>query len=116
MRYLLAVMAITSIDLIAQFLASNRSDGGCLSQLFFYCWLLIYPMIFFKSVTDDSAYHWSYASKPLIESTQQSIADLDLFSLPGYHGVHFESSEDRKFRFKVSLCLFFGLKCVRCKL
>lgn len=65
-----AVMAMTGLDLAAQLLASGRADGGCLALLFLYSWLLVYPAVFFKSVRE---------SKPLIESTQQSVADLDLF-------------------------------------
>jgi len=85
---------------VAQIFQSGKADGNCITQIGFYAWYIVYPLIFFKTVKDDSDYHWNYASKPLIESTQQSIADLDLFSLPGYHGVHFESTEDKRFRFK----------------
>ena len=93
-------MIITGFDFVAQIFQSGRADGNCITQIGFYAWYILYPLVFFKTIKDDSDYHWSYASKPLIESTQQSIADLDLFSLPGYHGVHFESTEDKKFRFK----------------
>jgi len=100
LRYLIVVMILTGFVFVAQIFESGRADGNCITQIGFYAWYIFYPFIFFKTVKDDSDYHWMFASKPLIESTQQSIADLDLFSLPGYHGVHFESMEDKKFRFK----------------
>lgn len=93
-------MIITGFGFVAQIFQSGKTDGNCIAQIGFYAWYIIYPLVFFKTIQDDSDYHWVYASKPLIESTAKSIADLDLFSLPGYHGVHFESTEDKKFRFK----------------
>merc|ERR1712129_484406 len=91
-------MVIICFDLFAQLLSTLHSDGYCLQQIGFYAWYLLYPLVFFATVKSDSSYHWQFASQPLIESTQQSIADLDLFSLPGYQ--YFDRTMDDKFRFK----------------
>ena len=99
LRYLSVVMVITGLGFVSVIFQSGSADGDCFSQIAFYLWYIVYPLVFFKTIQSDSDYHWSYASRPFLESTQQSIADLDLFALPGYHGG-IESAGDTSFRFK----------------
>ena len=89
LKYIAVVMIIISFDLINFSFELSNKDARCIGEIGYYIWFLIYPFVFFRTVKADSDFWWTDASEPLMESTKQSMKNLELFNLPGYREIHF---------------------------
>ena len=91
-RYVLLIIIICILNIFISILSFNKSKIQCIQQFNLYIWYLLYPLILFKTIRDDSIYWWTSSSEPLLGSTKKSLAAIDLFTLPPYHEVHFQSN------------------------
>lgn len=68
------------LNIITAILEFNNNEYICIEQLSYYFWYLVYPVLFFTTIRNESKYQFQSTTQPLIETTVNKMMDTNIFA------------------------------------